>query len=306
MMTSAIVAGIKADLDNITFNDNLLVFLMGNTAIGDADFRVYGFDSASTATADGNFVIRPSMYVSTAGRLIRRNWDQYYNDLRFKSIGYTPSAAEVISALGFSPVQSVFGRTGIITATNGDYNTSQVTELLNLYYTDARSRAAHSAGTGISYNSTTGVITNSSPDQTVVLSNGNRIAVAGTYPNFTIAYVEPTASSATRTLNSNFTISSTKQAIVNYSVSLSATNPLIAGTSSAAAYLEYSTNAGSSWIPVSDGLVSSGVGVAVAVAITNTQTQILSGVIPANALVRIRTATSGTASVVYVRGQETY
>jgi hypothetical protein len=35
-------------------------------------------------------------------------------------------------------VSSVFGRTGNVTATNGDYNTSQVTENTNLYYTEAR------------------------------------------------------------------------------------------------------------------------------------------------------------------------
>jgi hypothetical protein len=57
-------------------------------------------------------------------------------------------------------VSSVFGRTGNVTASNGDYNTSQVTESGNLYYTDARSRAALSfvAGSG-AYNSSTGVIT---------------------------------------------------------------------------------------------------------------------------------------------------
>jgi hypothetical protein len=35
-------------------------------------------------------------------------------------------------------VSSVFGRTGAVIATNGDYNTSQVTENTNLYYTEAR------------------------------------------------------------------------------------------------------------------------------------------------------------------------
>lgn len=139
---------------------------------------------------------------------------------------------------------------------------------------------------------------------------GTGIAITGTFPNQTITntnlYVVPTPVTATRTLNSNFTISTTKQAIVNYTISLSVTNPLVTGTSVAAAYLEYSINSGTSWIPVSDALVSSGVAVAVAIAITNTQSQILSGVIPANALVRIRTTTSGTASTVFVRGQETY
>jgi hypothetical protein len=38
-------------------------------------------------------------------------------------------------------VSSVFGRTGNVTAANGDYNTSQVTENTNLYYTEARVNA---------------------------------------------------------------------------------------------------------------------------------------------------------------------
>jgi hypothetical protein len=37
-----------------------------------------------------------------------------------------------------SPVLSVFGRSGAIVANAGDYNTAQVTETTNLYYTDAR------------------------------------------------------------------------------------------------------------------------------------------------------------------------
>lgn len=139
---------------------------------------------------------------------------------------------------------------------------------------------AYTAGTGISIASN--VITNTAPD-----------------------YI-PTAVSATRSLNSNFTINTTKQATVAYTVSLSVTNPLVVGSSVAAVYLEYSTNGGSSWISVSDGLINSAVGVTVTVAITSTQSQIVSGTIPANALVRLRSTTSGTASVVYVRGQETY
>ena len=55
-------------------------------------------------------------------------------------------------------VTSVNGFTGTVVLT-----TTNVSEGTNLYYTDARARASLSAGTGISYNSTTGVITNSSP-----------------------------------------------------------------------------------------------------------------------------------------------
>lgn len=47
-------------------------------------------------------------------------------------------------------------------------------------------RTAISAGTGISYNNSTGVITNSAPDQTVTLTAGTGITVSGTYPSFTI------------------------------------------------------------------------------------------------------------------------
>jgi hypothetical protein len=57
-------------------------------------------------------------------------------------------------------VSSVFGRTGNVVASNGDYTTAQVTESGNLYYTDGRARGALSfvAGSG-AYNSSTGVIT---------------------------------------------------------------------------------------------------------------------------------------------------
>lgn len=109
-----------------------------------------------------------------------------------------------------------------------------------------------------------------------------------------------------RSLNSNFTISTTRDVNVTYSISLSVTNPLLAGSSSANAFLEYSTNAGSSWTTVSQITNSSSVALAVTIALTQPNTFVLSGNIPANALVRIRTTTSGTASAVYTLGSETY
>lgn len=45
-------------------------------------------------------------------------------------------------AIPTGSVTSVFGRTGAVVAASGDYTTSQVTEGTNLYYTDARARAA--------------------------------------------------------------------------------------------------------------------------------------------------------------------
>lgn len=65
-------------------------------------------------------------------------------------------------------VTSVFGRTGAVTAQSGDYNTSQVTESTNLYYTNGRARAAVGASSPLNYNSTTGIFGLS----TVPVANG--------------------------------------------------------------------------------------------------------------------------------------
>jgi hypothetical protein len=83
-------------------------------------------------------------------------------------------------------VTSVNGLTGAVVLT-----TTNVAEGTNLYYTDARARAAISAGTGISYDNLTGVVSNAAPDQTVVLTAGTGISTSGTYPNFTIANTAP-------------------------------------------------------------------------------------------------------------------
>jgi hypothetical protein len=78
-------------------------------------------------------------------------------------------------------VVSVNGFTGAVSLT-----TSNISEGTNLYYTDARARLSVSGSTGISYNSTTGVITNSAPDQTVSLTGAGTTSISGTYPSFTI------------------------------------------------------------------------------------------------------------------------
>ena len=78
-------------------------------------------------------------------------------------------------------VTSVNGQTGAVSLT-----TTNIAEGTNQYFTDARARAALSAGTGISYSSSTGVVTNAAPDQVVVLTGAGSTSVTGTYPNFTI------------------------------------------------------------------------------------------------------------------------
>jgi hypothetical protein len=83
-------------------------------------------------------------------------------------------------------VTSVNGQTGVVVLT-----TTNIAEGTNEYFTTARARASVSAGTGISYDNSTGVITNSAPDQTVALTDGTAIDVTGTYPNFTINNTAP-------------------------------------------------------------------------------------------------------------------
>jgi len=99
-------------------------------------------------------------------------WDAAYNDkinsaavtgTTTKTLTLTQQDGGTITASwtddNTDAVTSVFGRTGAVVAVSGDYTTAQVTEVTNLYYTDARARAAISVTGSGSYNSATGVIT---------------------------------------------------------------------------------------------------------------------------------------------------
>jgi hypothetical protein len=101
-------------------------------------------------STSNNLVIQDS---SSKAKLLFNNSTQTYT---FPAATGTIALTSDISY----PVTSVFGRTGAVVATSGDYTTTQVTEGTNLYYTDVRARASLSfvAGSG-AYNSTTGVIT---------------------------------------------------------------------------------------------------------------------------------------------------
>lgn len=104
-------------------------------------------------------------------------------------------------------VTSVNGQTGAVSLT-----TSNISEGTNLYYTDARVRSALSAGTGISYNSSTGVVTNSAPDQTVALTGSGTVSISGTYPNFTITGADQyqgTVTSVAMTVPTGLSVSGT-------------------------------------------------------------------------------------------------
>ena len=103
-------------------------------------------------------------------------WDTAYNDsivsaavtgTTTKTLTLNQQDGGTVTAswtdINTDAVSSVFGRTGAVVATSGDYTTTQVTEGTNLYFTDARSRNAISLTTSgtsgaATYNSTTGVL----------------------------------------------------------------------------------------------------------------------------------------------------
>ena len=125
-------------------------------------------------------------------------------------------------------VTSVNGQTGAVSLT-----TTNINEGTNQYYLDSRARSAISAGTGISYSSSTGVVTNSAPDQTVVLTGGTGISTSGTYPSFTITNSAPDQAVAltgagTTSISGtypNFTITSNDQ-YVGTVTSVTGTSPV--------------------------------------------------------------------------------
>lgn len=121
--------------------------------------------AGSPITTTGTLALTFATGYSIPTTAKQTNWDDAYT-----WVGAFPSQATnagkflttngtVLSWAAITSVTSVFGRTGAVVAVSGDYDTDKVTEgTSNLYYTNARARAALSANTGsaLTYNSTTG------------------------------------------------------------------------------------------------------------------------------------------------------
>ena len=75
------------------------------------------------------------------------------------------------TAINPQGVSTVFNRTGAVTAETGDYNTSQVSESGNLYFTEARARAVFSFGGSLTYDSATGQVSYVQPTNVSTFSN---------------------------------------------------------------------------------------------------------------------------------------
>lgn len=133
----------------------------------------------------------------------------------------------------------------------------------------------------------------------------------GTYGTLPVISTSTITSNVTRvlttTLSTNqYTVSTTNNARVYYTINLSCATPALSGTASAQVFLEYSINGGSIWITSSDVSNAQNVSLSISISITTPQDYILCGEIPANATVRLRTITSGSTpgTATYIRGQE--
>ena|ERR1043165_8695504 len=112
--------------------------------------------------------------------------------------------------------------------------------------------------------------------------------------------------SASRTLNSAFQPSTTRDAIVSYSVDVSTSATLLGGQTGTV-FLEYANDSGftSGVTEVARFVNGNSVSLAIAITVTQNVTGTLTGVVPAGKYVRIRTAnTSGVPTFNYRSGQE--
>jgi hypothetical protein len=196
-----------------------------------------GFSVAnSPVTGAGTLALSFASGFSLPTNASQANWDAAYNDkinsaavtgTTTKTLTLTQQDGGTITAswtdINTDAVTSVFGRTGAVVAANGDYTTAQVTESGNLYFTNARSRAALSfvAGSG-AYNSTTGVIT--IPTNTSQLANGaNFITLASLSAGAGISYNNTTGVIAS-------TITQYTDALARLAISLTTTGASGAST----------------------------------------------------------------------------
>jgi hypothetical protein len=113
-----------------------------------------GFAVGAAVTSSGNIAISFADGYSLPLIASQTNWDAAYNDkinsaavtgTTTKTLTLTQQDGGTVTAnwtdINTDAVTSVFGRTGAVVAASGDYNTLQVTENTNLYYTEARVNA---------------------------------------------------------------------------------------------------------------------------------------------------------------------
>lgn len=112
-------------------------------------------------------------------------------------------------------------------------------------------------------------------------------------------------SSATRSLNSAFVPSSTRNVLASYSVDIAATLSL-SGGQSGTVFLEISANGTTGWTTIAQFTNANAGSLTIGLNVTQTNTAMLAGTIPAGYSARLRTANNtGTPTFTYRCGQET-
>lgn len=149
------------------------------------------------------------------------------------ALGYVPLSVEVDGSIS-NEIQSLSLNVNTLTISGGNSVSLPVSTF-----------TAISAGTGISIASGT-IITNSNPDQTVVLTQGANISISGTYPTFTIGssftYNERTVAFATA-----YQPSITRPTEVDVNVQI-ASSLSLSGGQSGTTILEVSPNGSTGWV----------------------------------------------------------
>jgi hypothetical protein len=141
-------------------------------------------NSANTGAATIDFnslgpkrIVRPSGLDLAAGDIRGGQWVMLTYD------GATMQMQSQTSTVPVAGVSSMFGRTGAVTAQAGDYTTAQTTESGNLYFTNARARAALGTSGPLTLNLSTGVfdcpacLTTATPADTDLYGNFPHLSV---------------------------------------------------------------------------------------------------------------------------------
>lgn len=157
--------GTQANLYNYVITDEAVVSVFGVSSWGDITPKYYRYDVTSTATDDGENVIKPNS-VMGAGRYLKITYTQYTSELTNDSGFITGiSSGDVNSALGYTPYNGSANPNGFLSSLSSK-TTSDLAEGTNLYHTTARARSSVSSGQGIAYNSSTGVISTAKRQET--------------------------------------------------------------------------------------------------------------------------------------------
>jgi hypothetical protein len=256
------------------------------------------------------------------------------------SISRVTSANSTASGLSMGVAGNTATLSGTPTTISGNITQSQVTNLV----ADLAGKFPNPSGTSAQYvrgdgvlatlpASGSGTVTSvglSSTDFTVsgspvttsgsITANLNTVGTAGTYSGVTTDSKGRVTAGTTRSFNNTASktlvtsatgqggtvLDASRDAAVTYSVSTS-TTATIGGASSVTVYLEIATTnsaTASDWTAIQT--VSNGQTITLAVVLQSVQTNVLtvSGIVPAGYYMRVRYATTGTASASYVNGQE--